>query len=217
MTAGTIIYRSKTDSSFGPKNCNIHSSSVISHRNETSAQIYSLIETPSSLCRAAGSPRGWFPPAPRPRSARGQFSSPFRLRRDSNQTTRSAKAEPYHANPLAASGRGVSGTHGVPLDAACPPLPQALRKGPRGCLRPPQGPGEQVCLHPRWEVGSAFGPTKGRPAGPREHQRQPDPGGGRRGCPQISPTGSGVCFIRLVGAAPRERGLGPGVWPRGPP
>lgn len=80
-----------------------------------------------------------------------------------------------------------------------------------------------VRLRPRWEpkprlrVGSAFSLTEGRPAGSREHQRQPDRGGGCRRGPPISPTGWSVCFIRLVGAAPQERGPGPGVWPPWPP
>lgn len=190
-----------------------------------------MIETLGSLCQAAGSPRGPRTPTQRPGpcSARGQFSSPFLLRRDSNQTTRSAEEGKPHANPLAAPGRGVSGSQRVPLNRPVPPrlrhrgrVPVGGSPGVPEASAGPMGagpPAPTVGAKARTQSGSAFGPTRSRPAGSCERQRQADQGGGRRGCPQTSPAGRAVCFIRLVGAAPWERGpLGarPGPWRAAP-
>lgn len=163
-----------------------------------------MIETPGSLCQAAGSPRGPRPPpsAPGPCSARGQFSSPFLLRRDSNQTTRSAEEGEPHANPLAAPGRGVSGSQRVPLNR---PVPLAsgteggsLGEGPRGCLRPLQGPREPVPLRPQWE------PKPGLRAALPSVRRE----AGLRGCANAS--------ARQTGAAGAAGALRPhrpgGLW-----
>lgn len=91
-----------------------------------------------------------------------------------------------------------------------PGVPEASA-GPMGAGPPAPTVGAKA----RTQSGSAFGPTRSRPAGLCERQRQADRGGGRRGCPQTSPAARAVCFIRLVGAAPWERGpLGarPGPW-----
>ena len=153
MTAVTTIYRSKIHSSFRRRKCNIPSSSVISRRNAVSAQIYTTREKrrlalpggpepaagPPSSRRGLGAHRSRCPPGPR--SARGQFLSPFLLKRDSNQTTPSA--EEGEATPWTGHTPTPWRPRGRP--AACPHGPRALREdlpgggGPQVCPKPPRG------------------------------------------------------------------------------
>lgn len=185
MTAVTTIYRSKIHSSFRRRKCNIPSSSVISRRNAVSAQIYTTREKrrlalpggpepaagPPSSRRGLGAHRSRCPPGPR--SARGQFSSPFLLKRDSNQTTPSA--EEGEATPWTGHTPTPWRPRGRP--AACPHGPRALREDLLGggvprCALNLHGAtraGPAVWQpKPRFTAGSASIVTEGRPAGSRQ-------------------------------------------------